>query len=55
MVSTYNPIKGTGREILWRNISAAPTGAKFDIHFRVLDAVTMAVVLTSDCYEYVVR
>ena len=46
---------GTGREILWRNISAAATGATFDIHFRVLDAVTMAVVLTSDCYRYVVR
>lgn len=47
--------KGTGREILWRNISAVATGATFDIHFRVLDAVTMAVVLTSDCYRYVVR
>ena len=46
---------GTGRKILWRNISAAATGATFDIHFRVLDAVTMAVVLISDCYRYVVR
>ncbi|MEP6926140.1 MAG: hypothetical protein ABI834_00825 [Ginsengibacter sp.] len=47
--------KGTGREDLWRSIAAIPTGSNFDIHFRVIDAVTMAVVLTSDCYEYTVR
>jgi hypothetical protein len=46
---------GTGREELWRDISMLATGTEFDIHFRVLDATTMAVVLTSDCYQYVVR
>jgi len=47
--------KGTGREQLWRDLSASSTGATFDIHFRVLDAASLAVVLTSDCYEYTVR
>lgn len=47
--------KGTGREELWRDLSALATGAAFDIHFQVVDAVTKNVVLTSDCYRYVVR
>jgi hypothetical protein len=47
--------KGTGREELWRDLSALATGAAFDIHFRVVDAVSKDVVLTSDCYRYVVR
>jgi hypothetical protein len=47
--------KGTGNESLWRDISAIPTGTGFDIHFRVIDKTTNAVVLNSDCYEYVVR
>jgi hypothetical protein len=46
---------GTGSEELWRDISMIASGAKFDIHFRVVDAATMAIVLTSDCYQYVVR
>lgn len=47
--------KGTGREELWRSVAMLATGATFDIHFRVIDAVTSAVVLTSDCYQYTVR
>ena len=47
--------KGIGREELWRDLSALATGATFDIHFQVVDAVTFAVVLTSDCYQYTVR
>ena len=47
--------KGTGQVELWRDISSVATGSKFDIHFRIIDAVTMAVVLNSDCYQYVVR
>ena len=47
--------KGTGREGLWRDVSAIATGATFDIHFQIIDAVTSAVVLTSDCYEYTIR
>jgi hypothetical protein len=47
--------KGTGKEDLWRDVSSAATGATFDIHFRVIDKATSAVVLTSDCYRYTVR
>jgi hypothetical protein len=46
---------GTGREELWRDVSAVPTGSEFDIHFQVVDAVSGAVVLTSDCYQFIVR
>ncbi len=46
---------GTGSESLWRNISAIASGSAFDIHFRVVDKSNLAVVLTSDCYRYVVR
>jgi len=46
---------GTGSEELWRDISMIASGSKFDIHFRVVDATSMAVVLTSDCYQYEVR
>jgi hypothetical protein len=46
---------GTGSEELWRDISMIASGTAFDIHFRVVDAATMAVVLNSDCYQYVVR
>jgi hypothetical protein len=46
---------GKGSEELWRDISAIASGTAFDIHFRIVDAATMAVMLTSDCYQYVVR
>lgn len=46
---------GTGNEALWRSIPVSFTGTAFDIHFRVVDASNMAVVLTSDCYKYIVR
>lgn len=45
---------GTGRANLWRDLSALPTGAMFDIHFRVIDTETSAVVLESACYQYTV-
>ena len=47
--------KGKGEEELWRNVTAIPSGSTFDIHFRVIDAVSSAVVLTSDCHQYQVR
>src|ERR1051326_7876605 len=43
---------GTGRAELWRDVSSVPSRSKFDIHFRISDARTMPVVLTSDCYQY---
>ena len=46
--------RGTGRAALFRNIAALEVGATFDIHFRVIDAVTQAVVLTSACYQFAV-
>jgi len=47
--------EGNGREILWRNVSAIPSGTKFDIHFRLVDAAGMTLVLNSDCYAYMVK
>jgi len=47
--------KGNGNAALWRDVSAAVTGTQFRIHFQVIDATTLAVVLTSDCYIYEVR
>jgi len=47
--------KGMGQEDLWRDVSTVPSGSTFDIHFQVIDELTSAVVLTSDCYQYTVR
>jgi hypothetical protein len=46
---------GTGNEDLWRDISTVVTGSTFDIHFRIIDKTTSAIVLTSDCYVYTAR
>lgn len=46
--------RGTGGEELFRNLEAFAPGTTFDIHFRVIDAVTLAVVLSSDCYQFTV-
>jgi hypothetical protein len=45
---------GTGRADLFRNLAAIPLGTEFDIHFRVIDTATSAVVLESACYQYTV-
>jgi hypothetical protein len=47
--------KGSGSAELWRDVSAIASGTWFDIHFRIVDASSMEVVLTSDCYQYQVR
>ncbi len=47
--------EGKGQENLWRNITMIPSGSKFDIHFQVIDKVTNAVIISSDCYQYQVR
>jgi hypothetical protein len=46
--------RGTGREELYRNLGTTALGTTFDIHFRVIDATTQAVVLTSGCYQFTV-
>jgi hypothetical protein len=53
--SIMTDANGNGEEELWRDVSAVPSGSKFDIHFQIIDAITMSVVLTSDCYWYQVR
>ena len=45
---------GTGRAGLYRNLAAFPLGTQFDIHFRVIDAVTPTVALESACYQFTV-
>ena len=47
--------KGTANELLFRDLSALPSCATFDIHFQIIDAQNSAVVLTSNCYQYTVR
>ena len=44
---------GSGREGLFRILPAIP-GSEFDIHFRVIDEATSAVVLTSKCYQFTI-
>jgi hypothetical protein len=46
--------RGTGRADLFRNLAAIPLGTEFDIHFRVIDTATSAVVLASACYQFTV-
>ena len=45
---------GKGRERLFRSVAAFPPGSEFDIHFRVIEEVTSAVVLTSKCYQFTI-
>jgi hypothetical protein len=45
---------GTGREELFRSVAAFPAGSEFDIHFRVIEEETSAVVLTSQCYQFTI-
>ena len=47
--------KGNGEEELWRDLSAVASGTVFDIHFQILDASSLEIVLTSDCHAYIVR
>ena len=46
--------RGTGRADLFRDLAAIPLGTEFDIRFRVIDAVSSAVVLESACYQFTV-
>jgi len=45
---------GTGQEQLFRSVAAFPPGSEFDIHFRVIEEATGAVVLTSQCYQFTI-
>ncbi len=45
---------GTGRADLFRDLGGLTLGTRFDIHFRVIDRVTSAVVLDSACYQFTV-
>jgi len=46
---------GTGREALFRSVASIADGSEFDIQFRLVNGATQAVVLISDCYQYVVN
>jgi len=52
--------RGTGRAALYRDLdppgpaTGPPPGMPFDIHFRLVDATTLAPVLASGCYRFVV-
>jgi hypothetical protein len=46
--------RGTGRESLFRDLGTIAIGSTFDIHFRVIEQATGAVVLDSACYQFVV-
>jgi hypothetical protein len=50
--SIVTDARGTGRARLSRDLSAVPPGTEFDIHFRVVDARTLAIVLQSECYQF---
>jgi hypothetical protein len=54
-LSIHTDEHGNGEATLWRNVSAIAPGTAFHIHFQVVDSVSSATVLTSDCYNYVVR
>jgi hypothetical protein len=45
---------GFGRAHLFRNLANLPDGMRFDIQFRVIDAVTEDVVLVSSCHQFTV-
>jgi hypothetical protein len=45
--------RGTGRAALWRAVTN-PIGTKFDVHFRVIEDATSAIVLESACYQFVI-
>jgi hypothetical protein len=45
---------GTGREQLFRDLGAFAVGSRFDIHFRVIEEGSGAVVLTSQCYQFII-
>jgi hypothetical protein len=47
--------QGDGEENLFRDVTSIARGTQFHIHFQIIDAVTLATVLSSDCYEYTVR
>jgi hypothetical protein len=46
--------RGKGRALLWRDLGFLPEGTRFDIHFRVIDATTSAVILESGCHQFTV-
>jgi len=46
--------RGFGRAHLSRDLRGFPDGTRFDIQFRVIDAVTQDVLLMSSCHQFTV-
>ncbi len=53
--SIHTDASGSGNADLWRAVTAIARGTQFHIHFQVIDSLTKAPVLNSDCYNYTVR
>jgi hypothetical protein len=54
-MSIHTDAYGNGEADLWRNVSSVAPGTAFHIHFQIVDSVSAAPVLISDCYNYQVR
>lgn len=53
--SIHTDAHGNGQADLFRDVTTVARGTEFHIHFQIIDAVSLATVLTSDCYQYTVR
>ena len=53
--SIFTDNEGNAKVEFWRDLSAIPTGSKFDVHYQVIDAATNITILGSDCFQYQVR
>ena len=53
-LSIHTDAFGNGEAALWRNVSSIAPGTAFHIHFQVVDSVSSATVLISDCFNYAV-
>ncbi len=51
----HTDLFGNGMENLFRNVPASSEGTTSRIHFQIIDAVSLATVLTSDCDQFTVR
>ena len=54
-MSIHTDAHGNGHADLWRAVTSIARGAQFHIHFQVVDSLSLAPVLISDCYDYTVR
>jgi hypothetical protein len=46
---------GDGHAEFWRALTAIARGTSFHIHFQIVDSITLAPVLISDCHDFTVQ